>query len=210
MRGTWLLSLAAVHLIVLGASQAAAAPAASDVREGERLAATGNAGGAACASCHGLHGEGMANFPQLSGIAAAYLQNQLEAFATGARKSPIMQPIAQALSPQQRVQLAAYFSSLPSPAGHPDRTARAPSDTGAWLATRGRWEDAVPACVQCHGPGGVGVGTDFPPLAGQPAAYLADQLKAWQSGARHPGPLGLMEGIARKLTEVEIRAVSEY
>ena len=68
----------------------------------------------------------------------------------------------------------------------------------------------MPACAQCHGPGGTGVGEDFPPLAGQPAAYLAEQLRAWQSGGRHPGPLGLMETIARKLSAADIQAVSDY
>lgn len=193
----------------LGGSHAAAAPAAADVRAGEQLAASA-AGGAACVSCHGARGEGMANFPRLAGVGAAYLRSQLEAFASGARKNPIMQPIAQALTPHQRGQVSAYFASLPSPPAVPDRTARAPSEAGVWLATRGRWDDAVPACAQCHGPGGVGVGEDFPPLAGQPSAYLADQLRAWQSGGRHPGPLGLMETIARKLKPVDIQAVSDY
>jgi cytochrome c553 len=152
----------------------------------------------------------MANFPRLAGVGTAYLRSQLEAFASGVRKNPIMQPIAQALTPEQRGQVAAYFSSLPAPPASSDRTARAPAETGAWLATRGRWEDAVPACAQCHGPGGMGVGESFPPLAGQPAAYLAGQLKAWQSGARPPGPLGLMEAIARKLSAADIQAVSDY
>lgn len=54
------------------------------------------------------------------------------------------------------------------------------------------------------------MGEDFPPLAGQPAGYFADQLRAWQSGARHPGPLGLMQTIARKLSAAENQAVSDY
>lgn len=210
MHRSWLVALAVAHLLAFGAGRVAAAPAAADVRAGERLAASSNAGGAACASCHGQRGEGMASFPRLAGVGAAYLLAQLEAFATGARKNPVMQPIAQALSPGQRAQVAAYFSSLPAPPASPDRTARAPSETGVWLATRGRWEDAVPACAQCHGPGGVGVGEEFPPLAGQPAAYLAGQLRAWQTGTRPPGPLGLMETIARKLTAADIQAVSDY
>lgn len=210
MRRSWFVLLVAVQLLALGASRVVAAPAAADVRAGERLAAAATGGPTACAGCHGARGEGMANFPRLAGVGAAYLRSQLEAFASGARKNPIMQPMAQALSPQQRSQVAAYFASLPPPAGNPDRAATAPSDSGAWLATRGRWEDGVPACSQCHGPGGVGVGDQFPPLAGQPAAYLAEQLSAWQSGARHPGPLGLMEVIARKLSAADIQAVSDY
>lgn len=210
MRNTWLLAFTLAHLFGLAAGRAAAAPAAADVRAGEQLATAATAGGAACTTCHGPRGEGMVNFPRLAGVGATYLQAQLEAFASGARQNPIMKPIAQALSPQQRGQLAVYYASLPAPAGSADRAARTPADTGAWLATRGRWEDDVPACAQCHGPGGVGVGAAFPPLAGQSATYLADQLRAWQSGTRHAGPLGLMEKIARQLSAADIQAVSDY
>jgi cytochrome c553 len=56
----------------------------------------------------------------------------------------------------------------------------------------------------------MGVGDAFPPLAGQSATYLADQLKAWQSGTRHPGPLGLMQTIARNLSAADIQAISDY
>ena len=38
--------------------------------------------------------------------------------------------------------------------------------------------------AQCHGSGGSGVGESFPPFAGQPASSIAEQLKAWQGGAR--------------------------
>ncbi|RYF16103.1 MAG: c-type cytochrome [Comamonadaceae bacterium] len=208
MRGkAWVLAIALGGM----AAHLAAAPAAADAKAGERIAMAGTpAGGTACASCHGQRGEGMAAFPRLGGVGAAYLQQQLDAFADGTRKNAIMQPIAQGLTPQQRIQVAAYFSSLPKPAAVQDGAARTPSDTGAWLATRGRWDEGIPACAQCHGPGGVGVGENFPPLAGQPAGYLADQLKAWQSGARHPGPLGLMESIARKLKPADVQAVSDY
>ena len=78
-----------------------------------------------------------------------------------------MQPTANALNDEERQALARYYSALPQPA---DPAAPAPpsadaADVGATLARRGRWDSNVPACVQCHGPGGVGVGAHFPPLA---------------------------------------------
>jgi cytochrome c553 len=85
-----------------------------------------------------------------------------------------------------------------------------PADAGAWLATRGRWADRLPGCAQCHGPGGSGVGASFPPLAGLPAPYIAGQLQAWKTGDRPPGPLGLMRGIAQKLSDADVTAVSSY
>ncbi|MNC81159.1 Cytochrome c [compost metagenome] len=62
----------------------------------------------------------------------------------------------------------------------------------------------------CHGPGGVGVGSVFPPLAGQSAAYLSAQLNAWRDGSRHNDSNDLMGHIAKSLTPEEIKAVTEY
>lgn len=181
------------------------------IEQGRQIATQG-AGAAvpACASCHGARGEGGAAFPRLAGTGQAYLQAQLEAFASGARKNPLMQPIAQGLTPSQRQSVTLYFSQLPAPMHAADVAQPTPADAGAWLATRGRWTGQLPACAQCHGPGGNGVGGHFPPLAGLPAAYITAQLQAWKDGSRPAGPLGLMQSIASKLSEVDVGAVSAY
>ncbi|WP_412034136.1 c-type cytochrome [Pollutimonas sp. M17] len=83
-------------------------------------------------------------------------------------------------------------------------------DPGAWLANRGDWSKVIPACIQCHGPGGIGVGADFPALAGQPAAYLQAQLTAWKAGQRPPGPQGLMGDIAARMDAQQISAAAAY
>ena len=152
----------------------------------------------------------MGAFPRLAGTGQAYLLAQLDAFANGERKNAVMQPIAQSLKPAERQALALYFSQLPAPFVASDSAQPSPSDAGAWLATRGRWADQVPACAQCHGQGGSGVGTQFPPLAGLSAAYIAEQLQAWKTGNRPPGPLALMAGVAKKLSDTEINAVAAY
>ena len=54
------------------------------------------------------------------------------------------------------------------------------------------------------------MGPDFPPLAGQSATYLANQLTAWKTGTRPPGPLGLMAVVAKKLSEADVLAVAEH
>ena len=179
--------------------------------QGQQIANQGTPQGvAACTSCHGAKGEGMAAFPRLAGTGQAYLQAQLDAFAAGNRKNPIMQPMAKMLTATERQSLALYFSQLPAPFAARDAVQPSPADTGAWLATRGRWADQVPACVQCHGPGGNGVGAQFPPLAGLPAAYTAQQLQAWKTDTRPPGPLALMPTIAKKLSDAEVTAVAAY
>lgn len=187
--------------------------------DGAAIAKSGTGAALACQTCHGLAGEGMAQagFPRLASLGAPYMQRQLAAFADGTRVSDVMMPIAKALSVADRAEVSAYYAALPAPAAPAASTvaavaAAAPASAavGDTLATRGRWADRLPACDQCHGPGGRGVGADFPPLAGQSATYLANQLKAWTSGARPPGPMGLMAVVAKKLSEAEVRAVAEH
>lgn len=198
-------------LVCATAAQAQAEP------DGKQISMQGANGAPACITCHGARGEGnpAAGFPQLAGIGAKYLAEQLEAMANGSRVSPLMAATAKALSPAQQDAVARYYAGLPSPLNTDHLAATAmppvkPTDTGAWLATRGAWDKNVPACNQCHGPGGIGVGENFPSLAGQPAAYIAGQLRAWQQGQRPPGPLGLMPAVATRLTDAEIDAVSAY
>lgn len=189
-----------------------AASAADDsLALGRQIATHGTAAGVpACTSCHGAHGEGVGTFPRLAATGRPYLAEQLDAFANGSRQNPIMQPFAQKLTPAERTAVATYFASLPAPATAGDAETPTPADAGAWLATRGRWADQVPACDQCHGPGGRGVGANFPPLARQPAEYLAAQLKAWRADGRPAGPLGLMPAIARRLTDADVASVTSY
>lgn len=204
----------AFHLCVWIAAAGLSASALADqavIAQGRQIAGQGvSQGVAACAGCHGANGEGSAAFPRLGGTGQAYLQAQLEAFANGSRKNVVMQPVAQGLSAAQRVAVATYYSSLPLPLLGVDATLPTPADAGAWMATRGRWTDQIPACAQCHGPGGNGVGVNFPPLAGLPSAYISEQLQAWKNDARPPGPLGLMESVAKRLSDADVNAVSTY
>lgn len=180
-------------------------------QQGQQIATQGTPQGvAACVSCHGTKGEGMADFPRLAGAGQAYLQAQLDAFANGSRMNAVMQPMAKNLTATERQAVALYFSQLPAPFAASDPAQPAPADTGAWLAMRGRWTGQVPACAQCHGPGGSGVGAHFPPLAGLSAGYITAQLQAWKTGSRPPGPLALMPGIAKNLSDAEVAAVAAY
>ena len=175
----------------------------------------GNGKGAApCMGCHGVDGGGQASAgnPRLAGLDAAYLQKQLDDFANGTRTSPVMQATATALSEDERAALATYYSKLPIPPAlmKPTTSMPAVDSVGAVLATRGHWDQQVPACVQCHGPAGVGVGAHFPPLAGQPAVYIEAQLKAWQQGTRHNDPLQLMQHLSNALSAQEISDVADW
>lgn len=198
---------------VLGSALfAGVVPWAAHATSAQALVAQGNGHGAPpCQSCHGAHGEGQAaaGFPRLAGLDATYLARQLADYANGTRANAIMQPIARALSADERQAVAAYYGELPVPAMPPSPQKPA-NGLGATLATRGRWSQQVPACEQCHGPGGAGVGSNFPPLAGQPAAYIEAQLVAWQQGTRRNDPLQLMQHLSRKLDADDIAAVAQW
>jgi cytochrome c553 len=180
--------------------------------DGAAIARHGNKHGSPmCTSCHGEQGEGMPTkgIPKLAGLNAVYLQSQLDAFADGQRVSEIMTPIARILESNERVALANYYATLKSSI----KTAApgaAINANGELLATKGRWSQGLPACMQCHGSQGVGVGTVFPALAGQSSVYMENQLRGWQEGTRSLGPLGLMKVVASKLSAADIQAVAEY
>ena len=183
-------------------------------QQGEKIAKSGNAAGApACVTCHGETGQGQlaAGFPRLAGQNAVYLVRQLQSFHDATRVNPIMAPVAQQLSDADRQALAKYYAGLTVT----NRGAEPPADAksliaGESLAQRGDWNKGVPACAQCHGPKGLGVGAAFPQIAGQPPAYIVTQLQAWQTGTRKNDPMGLMHGIALKLSAADIGAVAAY
>ncbi|GLQ98607.1 c-type cytochrome [Dyella mobilis] len=203
--------LRTVSLIVAVSYVGIVSAAATD---GATLAQRGNGHGAApCMACHAPNGGGMAaaGFPRLAGLPDAYLRKQLEDFANGSRANATMQPVAQSLSDDERDAVADYYSKLPVPAQVPAPPLKNDvAQSGQMLATRGRWSENLPACEQCHGPGGIGVGDHFPPLVGQSATYIANELHAWQGGSRHNDPLQLMQHVAANLSDADITAISTW
>lgn len=189
-----------------------ATAAASDL--GEKLAQQGNDSGAiACVSCHGEDGSGQgpAGWPRLAGMNADYLVKQLEDIAEGERDNATMNPIASGLSAEERRAVAEYYADMERPEEAPRTDAF--EDTlaeGEAIAKQGLWRKGVPSCIACHGPGGDGVGADFPALSGQHATYIENQIKAWQDGSRHNDPNELMASVADRLTEDEIKAVAAW
>ena len=78
---------------------------------------------------------------------AAYLQRQLDDFASGTRDNPVMKPVATALSEAKRKALAEYYSKMPIPPALATPTTPMPGADSvcALLATRGRLLGAHPA-----------------------------------------------------------------
>ncbi|MBO9490340.1 cytochrome c [Endozoicomonas sp. G2_1] len=92
------------------------AVAASVVMAGPAMAgdaAAGKARAAMCAACHGAEGiSAVPMYPNLAGQKEAYIVKQLKDFKSGARKDPVMAPMAMGLSDADMENLAAYFASL--------------------------------------------------------------------------------------------------
>ncbi|HEX5659265.1 MAG TPA: c-type cytochrome [Polyangiales bacterium] len=164
-----------------------------------------------CARCHGERGEGRENaaFPRLAGQKQAYQEAALEAYASGARHSGIMQPIAAALSREQMRTLSAYYAAQPSVRGassvDPART------RGERTAREGIPARGVPACAECHGPSDVPRSEAYPALAGQYADYLALQLRLFKARQRGGSPyLHLMHEVASRLEGAQLSELALY
>lgn len=56
-------------------------------------------------------------------------------------------------------------------------------------------------CAACHGEDGLSVQPNAPHLAGQPAAYVAEQLRLYRSGKR---PNEVMGVVAKPLSDADI------
>lgn len=197
---------------------AAATPALALAQEPSGDAARGEASATVCVACHQADGMGMNNpgaesWPRLAGLPAEYIDKQLHDIKAGKRENVTMMPFATMLDDQQIADVAAYYSAMtPWPELPTAYHAADPNDDAEWLAERGDWaqDRIIPACSQCHGPNGQGVGANFPPLAGQDADYLKAQLHAWREGTRHNDPEELMVGIANRLDEEQIEMIAEY
>jgi cytochrome c553 len=203
---------AALGMAWLTPAHAQSPPRPPDVNRGAVIAAQGTAAGApACAQCHALNGasDSSGAFPQIAGQSAYYLAKELRDFGTDVRSNEIMSPIAQALSPDDIADVAAYYAGL-----HAAFLPLAPAnptliERGREIATVGSAAHGIQACDNCHGPDGVGEPPAIPYLAGQYGHYITLELQMWQHGQRKSSS-DAMETIAKKLGDQEIAAVAAY
>ena len=162
-----------------------------------------------CAACHGTDGNSTSpTYPNLAGQQPEYIYKQLTEFKSGARKNATMAPNVTALSQDDMRNLAAYFSSQ-QPKSHLAKD-QALVIEGGKLYKGGNAGSGVPACASCHGPSGSGIPVQFPRLAGQHSKYVMNQLKTFRSGDRANDGGKMMQVIARKMTDQEMKAVAEY
>ncbi len=79
----------------------------------QELATNGMA--ATCANCHGTYGKSIKDgaLPSLAGMKSDYINEQMLAFKSGARKATIMHQLAKGYTDQQIKDLADYFAAQP-------------------------------------------------------------------------------------------------
>jgi len=171
--------------------------------------AAGKAKSATCAACHGMDGNSNnPEWPSLAGQHEGYLYKQLKNFKSEKRVNASMAPMVAPLSEQDMADLAAYFASQTRKPGEADKTQ---VELGEKIYKGGNNASGVAACAACHGPTGSGnPAANFPSLASLDPGYLETQLKAFSKGERHNDAGQMMRNVASKMTEAEMKAVSEY
>lgn len=162
-----------------------------------------------CAACHGLDGNSVnPQWPKIAGQSAQYIIKQLRHFKNNERINPLMNPQAAALSDDDMKHLAAYYESVARSPGAADEKLVA---EGEKLYRGGNAESGIPACISCHGPNGKGnPAAGFPNISYQHAAYTIERLKKYRDASENYAGVEIMNGIAAKLTDEEIEAVSSY
>ncbi len=183
-------------------------PAAAPASKGDPKAAESIVN-QVCAGCHAADGNSaIAANPKLAGLNAEYTYKQLTEFKSGVRKNAVMSGMVASLSPQDMLNLAAYFSAQqakPSTAKDKDLAL-----AGQKIYRGGAQGSGVPACASCHGPQGKGVPVQFPRLAGQHGDYIYTQLNAFRVGERANDGAKMMQSIAAKMTDADMKAVAAY
>jgi cytochrome c553 len=185
---------------------------------------------ARCARCHGYdgRGNGALALPRIDGLSQVYLHDALRAYAAGERASGVMQSQASMVPARYLPGLARHFSragedrgsDLP-PTGdavwsdeEPGGASRGSNASASWgrtVALQGIPQRRVPACAGCHGPASYPRAPAYPPLAGQPAAYLATQLRLFRDGHRGGSAFAdVMVHAVSELDDRDIDAVAGY
>ena len=190
----------------------ALAPISSWADELRGDAVAGSKKVAMCVGCHGNIGY-HASFPEIhrvpkiSGQNAKYIVSALTAYRKGERKHPTMSGIANTLSEQDIVDLAAYYSTSGVDFNRPplEKAPAGPADAQALVDRAG--------CISCHGDSfSKPVDPSYPKIAGQYPDYLYVALKAYKTtdkaviGRGNP----IMGGIAKQFSNQELQIIADY
>ena len=172
-----------------------------------------------CQGCHGVDGMTVnPECPNLAGQKPGYIYKQVKDFQNALRHNDTMTAMAGlAGSDQDLKDISAYYGSLKMMQGSKYMMG-APTDkkkiaAGKKIFLNGDPRTGLYGCVNCHGKDGKGKSETnqiFPVIGGQTKDYLAKQLKDFRKADRTNDPANMMMDIAKKLSDAQIDALSEY
>ncbi len=169
----------------------------------------GKAKSVLCLACHGADGNSVnVIWPRLAGQQASYLVKQLRDFKTDKRSDATMKGMVAALTDEDMVNLAAYFSSQKPAEAKYDASLL---EKGQNIYRGGITETSVAACMGCHSPSGSGNGpAAYPGLKGQHPEYIVGQLKKFKDGNRNNDAGKMMRNVVNRMSDAEMQAVAAY
>ena len=201
-----------VTVALLAATSAYAAESADVIKQriGSGNPVAGKTRSELCQGCHGEVGLSLEDLiPNLAGQYAPYIAKQLRNFQSGARTHQIMSAMATTINDAELIDIAAYFASQKKMQGN----GKGDNPIAKNLFLKGDASRGIQPCVSCHGENGKGKAPNiatYPVIGGQHKAYLVAQLAHWRSGERSNSPDGVMNKIAKSLTDPEIEALTDY
>jgi cytochrome c553 len=152
-----------------------------------------------CANCHGPDGQSvLPEVPNLAAQNTIYVLAQLVKFTEGKRKQFFMEGLMKALTQEEKMAVAVFYTN------QPPKSIPAPD---AALAARGK---ALydKGCYKCHGANGYGNEKNAR-LAGQGPEYLSANMKRYKDGSASR-PDENMTKAAKALTDDEVKALVAY
>ncbi len=203
-KSTWIILLTLL-LAGVGYAQLAYGDGANGILDGDPKAGKTKYN-QVCATCHGPMGASQVpTQPILAAQHPEYVYEQLEHYKEGVRKNAVMLGMSLGLNKQDMINIALYLQEQPAIlAGATDEALVA---RGREIYRGGVPETGAPACLGCHGPAGIGIPPAYPRLGGQYAEYTTTTLLEFRNGTRANV---VMNQIASRLSEEDIKAVSEY
>jgi len=165
-----------------------------------------------CITCHNIDGNSTTPiWPKISGQPVKYFVEQMREFQKGQegkRFDPSMFGMVQNLTEEDFTEMAEYYAAQTTTIGEvPEQWV----SLGEKIYRGGIASAGVAACSGCHNPNGIGNDpAGFPRLSGQHPDYVMTQLKKFKSGERTNDPNGMMQDIAKRLTEEQIEAIAHY
>ena len=203
------LALFAATSFTATANEAKKVAQKGDAERGKAIAA------GTCAACHGADGNSqIASNPKLAGQHPEYLVKQMKNFKASdgkpaERASAVMMGMISSLDEGQMRDVAAWFAAQKQ-VGDKAKNDPKTSPQGQKLYRAGDVAKGLPACAGCHGPAGAGMPAQYPRIGGQFADYTEAQLKAFRDGGRANDANTMMRSVALKMTDAEMKAVSDY